>query len=256
MGFHLFGLFIPYYGFCIAIGVVSSFLIGLLLCKKNKLSGDELIILYAYLLSFGFIGAKLLYAIVTFKYIDWAETFSSMENFVEFLCAGYVYYGGLIGGFGALFLVQKIHSIQIKKYINILTICLAIAHACGRIGCALTGCCFGKETTGILYFIYKDSYVAPCNIKLFPVQAIESASIFILALVLLIIYLKNSDFINWPVYFITYSILRFILEFFRGDLIRGTFGILSTSQIISLILLTGITIYLTIIRIKSTRNSK
>ena len=145
---------------------------------------------------------------------------------------------------------------DIKKYINILTICLAIAHACGRIGCALTGCCFGKETTGILYFIYKDSYVAPCNIKLFPVQAIESASIFILALVLLIIYLKNSDFINWPVYFITYSILRFILEFFRGDLIRGTFGILSTSQIISLILLTGIIVYLTIIRIKSTKNSK
>jgi alginate O-acetyltransferase complex protein AlgI len=39
------------------------------------------------------------------------------------------------------------------------------------------------------------------------------------------------------VYLVYYSIVRFILEYFRGDAIRGGIGVLSTSQIISIILL-------------------
>lgn len=35
-------------------------------------------------------------------------------------------------------------------------------------------------------------------------------------------------------YIITYSVGRFILEFFRGDLERGAVGVLSTSQFISI----------------------
>ncbi len=35
-------------------------------------------------------------------------------------------------------------------------------------------------------------------------------------------------------YLLFYSVGRFILEFFRGDLIRGSVGTLSTSQFISI----------------------
>lgn len=35
-------------------------------------------------------------------------------------------------------------------------------------------------------------------------------------------------------YIITYSVGRFVLEFFRGDLERGSVGALSTSQFISI----------------------
>ena len=35
-------------------------------------------------------------------------------------------------------------------------------------------------------------------------------------------------------YLIFYSVGRFILEFFRGDLERGSIGVLSTSQFISI----------------------
>ena len=35
-------------------------------------------------------------------------------------------------------------------------------------------------------------------------------------------------------YLIFYSLGRFVLEFFRGDLVRGSIGVLSTSQFISL----------------------
>jgi len=36
------------------------------------------------------------------------------------------------------------------------------------------------------------------------------------------------------VYFIFYSVGRFVMEYFRGDLIRGTVGNVSTSQFISI----------------------
>lgn len=39
------------------------------------------------------------------------------------------------------------------------------------------------------------------------------------------------------IYLMDYALLRFVLEFFRGDRIRGGFAALSTSQWISLILL-------------------
>lgn len=35
-------------------------------------------------------------------------------------------------------------------------------------------------------------------------------------------------------YLIFYSVGRFVIEFFRGDIIRGSVGILSTSQFISI----------------------
>ena len=54
------------------------------------------------------------------------------------------------------------------------------------------------------------------------------------ALLLFIASRKKKDGQVAACYLIFYSIGRFILEFFRGDLIRGSVGVLSTSQFISL----------------------
>ena len=57
---------------------------------------------------------------------------------------------------------------------------------------------------------------------------------------------KKADGQVAAFYLIFYSIGRFVLEFFRGDLIRGSVGSLSTSQFISLfILVAGIAILIT-----------
>ena len=48
--------------------------------------------------------------------------------------------------------------------------------------------------------------------------------------------LKNKNTKTHIIYIIFYSVDRFILEFFRGDIQRGIYGLFSTSQIISLIL--------------------
>ena len=37
------------------------------------------------------------------------------------------------------------------------------------------------------------------------------------------------------VYFLLYGVIRFVLEFFRGDRYRGFVGVLSISQVLSLV---------------------
>ena len=53
-------------------------------------------------------------------------------------------------------------------------------------------------------------------------------------LLLLIARNKKADGQVTACYLIFYSIGRVVIEFFRGDIIRGSVGILSTSQFISI----------------------
>ena len=46
---------------------------------------------------------------------------------------------------------------------------------------------------------------------------------------------KHRDGYIFVLYMLMYSVLRFCVEFFRGDEVRGIFGFLSTSQWISLV---------------------
>ncbi len=238
MGFFVAGTFIPWYGFCIAIGVICAFLLGYFLCKHAHVSYDNFILIGAYLFAFGFTGAKILYIIVSWKEINFSYAFQSFKNFNEFIGAGFVFYGGLIGGALGLLFIKKVHHIELKTYISILPPCLSLAHAFGRIGCSLAGCCYGCETTCSFCFEYTKSLAAPNGVKLFPVQGIESASLFLLTIVLVILFIKNTECKTFVVYAAVYSVIRFVLEFFRGDAGRGFAWIFSTSQIISIIVFT------------------
>ena len=82
---------------------------------------------------------------------------------------------------------------------------------------------------------------------LIPTQLYSSVLDFLhFGILLYIARRKKADGQVAAFYLIFYSIGRFVLEFFRGDLIRGSVGNLSTSQFISLfILAAGIAILIT-----------
>ena len=101
-----------------------------------------------------------------------------------------------------------------------------------------------EETSGPLAVTFTNSDFAPNNVALIPTQIYSGILDF--AHFLLLLYVakhKKADGQVAACYLIFYSIGRFVLEFFRGDLIRGSVGMLSTSQFISLfILVAGILI--------------
>ena len=157
----------------------------------------------------GFLGARLLYVI---RY--WNDIFRNdlMEIFR-------IYNGGLVflGGFGlaalAGLLLCRIRHWKLGAFADFIAPALPIGHAFGRLGCLLNGCCYGFRYEGFLAFKYEyNQYPA------FPIQGI--AFLLNIALGALILFLESRrklDNRRFLLYLLLYSVLRFALEFGRGD---------------------------------------
>ena len=142
---------------------------------------------------------------------------------------GLVFYGGLIGGVGFSWVYFKLNKISFSK-ISFLAIILSFTHALGRIGCFLAGCCFGIESS-VIFSVHIHGR------ERMPVQLFESILLVLLGFYLLKLWKQKKYNLIFYIYFVSYSIIRFFLEFLRADQIRGEFYGLSTSQWISLLIL-------------------
>jgi phosphatidylglycerol:prolipoprotein diacylglycerol transferase len=121
---------------------------------------------------------------------------------------------------------------------------LSIGQMFGRIGCFLAGCCWGKACpTGFPFGVTftnpeaAEQVGTPLNVLLHPSQLYEAFGMLAIFLILRYTFNKRRfEGQQFFLYLLFYSVLRFTVEFFRGDP-RGTVfnGLLSTSQFISLI---------------------
>ena len=182
------------------------------------------------------VGAKVFFLI--FSSTEHMQLHLVSSNF--WLGGGFVFYGGLL--FGMLFII--FYSLFVDKTLKgekliILLPALTFGHAIGRIGCLLAGCCYGKETSSALSIHLHDAFR-------YPVQLYEAFLLVVLgAVITKLIFKKIKHDLIISLYFIYYSVMRFILEFFRGDLVRGMFfDLLSTSQIVSVFIFVLAIIYL------------
>ena len=112
----------------------------------------------------------------------------------------------------------------------------SVALAQGFAGSAVAGRVLLRKRNGQRVSItFHDSEFAPNNLALVPTQIYSSVLDFLnFAVLLAIAKRKKTDGQVGACYLIFYSAGRFILEFFRGDLVRGSVGNLSTSQFISI----------------------
>lgn len=151
------------------------------------------------------------------------------------LSSGFVVYGGIIGGIAAGLVYCRIKKINFLKHLDLFVPSLALAQGFGRIGCLLAGCCYGEEAHGWFGITFHHSDNAPNDVALVPTQIMESMFSFGLCLVLILLAKRiNKDGLVAAAYLILYSLGRFVIEFYRGDIIRGQIGLLSTSQFIAL----------------------
>ena len=189
-------------------------------------------------------GAKLLYLIVSWESIDFSRI-TDPEYFSALMGGGFVFYGGVFGGLLGLYLCGKILHIQVAVYARAAIPVIPVAHAFGRIGCAMAGCCYGVPYDGPGAVVYTESIAAPLNVSLFPVQAVEAAGNLVIAAVLCLygeVCRRNSkNPKSLQVYLILYAVFRFGLEYVRyDDSERGILMGLSTSQWISIVICIGV----------------
>lgn len=180
----------------------------------------------AYALLFCCTGGHLLSALVM--------TLKSKFNFCYSLThSGFTFYGGLIGAVVGMGLYCKIHKEKLLEYLDIIFSLLPLGQSIGRFGCFLNGCCYGRAYDGFAAVLYP---IEGNMVLVFPTWFVESFLCMILFLYMQFICRKRIRGYHTSVYLLGYSAIRFLVEFMRGDEIRGVWGCVSTSQIISAVL--------------------
>lgn len=238
-GFYLLGIYISSYTITAFIGVLAAGIFAITQYKKR--GGDFYPMLITLLLSsIGVaIGGSLLYGITNIS--RW-HSLVEANSFTDFMAAavhifgGLVYYGGLIGGIIAGVIVIKAKKYPAADITDCAAPAVALFHAIGRIGCFLSGCCYGIESD--FGFIYNTALIESANgVRRFPVQLFEAGLELIIFLVLWrLLEAKKQKGRLFLIYLLIYSVGRFFLEFLRGDDYRGFIFGLSTSQFISVLL--------------------
>ena len=125
--------------------------------------------------------------------------------------------------------------------LDVMAITTCLVHMFGRLGCFMAGCCYGKPTASFLGIIFTDpACQAPLNEALFPSQLMEAGYIFLLMIFLLMVRNKRTFYGQlFLLYLMFYAVGRIVLEYFRGDEVRGFIidPYVSHSQFIGLLIL-------------------
>ena len=188
------------------------------------------------------IGSKLLYAATMIPWL--VQNFSWINLLLLVPQSGFVYYGGLFGMLGALWLASRKDRDKRDRLFRMFLPSIPLFHAFGRIGCFMAGCCYGRELSSPLV-------IAGFEFARIPVQLIEALFEFLMFILFIILEKAGSKLYSLGNYLMLYAVFRFVIEFFRGDTVRGIwFGGLSTAQYISIIIV-AVVIFTKVRRLKA-----
>lgn len=231
------------YGFLIAVGFLLSVWISKREAQRQGLPPDRVVDVGFWALLVGMLGARVLYVFTRWPYYA--------EHPIEVLYVwegGLVFFGGPLACIPFFMWYTSHYKIPRWKLLDNVTQVLPLAHAFGRLGCLSAGCCHGRATGGNwgikLYTELVEDHLR--GVYIHPTQIYESVSLLVLffALRRLRFHKKFEGQITLT-YLIAYSIIRSVIEVFRGDSIRGFVidGVLSTSQFISILVIAAALVF-------------
>jgi len=250
-GFYIFNKFISFYGVIIAIGMVLGIICAYFICKKKNYNTNMPLDLALFALPCAIIGARLYYCIF-YGVNSFVDVFKIWEG-------GMAIYGGVIGGFIGILLSCKIKKYSLLQACDLAAPCLILGQCIGRIGCYFAGCCYGIEATS------PSLQVFPISVQIDDVWHLatffyECALDFVGFIILMVLTLKtNKNGIVTSGYFITYGLIRAVLEQFRDPkecLMLGNSGI-RVSQLLSIMLvILGIVMIILILKLKKEKTNE
>jgi phosphatidylglycerol:prolipoprotein diacylglycerol transferase len=250
--FDLFGrnvgpLVMPTYGILLVLGMLAGLWIVTRQARKAGLVPETITDMAVYAIIAGLIGAKVLLLIV-----EWPFYSHNPRELLSLFQSGGVFYGGLLGAIPVAFWYARRHQLDGWRTADVLAPGVVVGQAVGRIGCFMAGCCYGKPTNVAWAVTFTDLYAnrnvgTPLDTPLHPTQIYESAACFLI-LGILLWMAPRKKFHGQVVlaYVFLYAVARYVIEFYRGDAIRGFVlgGRLSTSQGIAVLLVVAAAIVL------------
>src|SRR5688500_12680640 len=223
--------------------LASAYLLGLWLAvKRARAAGVDptrIMDLLIWVIIAALVGAKALLFVVDFDHFT-----SSWQEFTTLLRSGGVFYGGLIAAIVVCIWQLRKHRLPLWSSGDLFAPGIALGYMVGRLGCLLAGCCYGKPTDVPWAITFTDPAAnlnvgTPLTVALHPTQGYESGAVLGILVAPPLVEPPPGHFAGrtfWS-FALLYGVLRFIIEFFRGDTSRGfIFNALSTSQFISVVL--------------------
>ena len=245
------------YGACMAV--------GFLLCWKivERLSGrrDYADLLMSLMVS-GVLGARAAYVIEHWR----SEFAANPAAIIRIDQGGLMFYGGLILAVIVFFVWCHVKKVRPLDLADLLCTVIPLGHACGRIGCFFYGCCYGRVSSSPLAVSFPHHSVAwyeqvrqglipataTSTLPVLPTQLFEAAALLVLFAFLFFRYRyavisaptpqtprtsqtsrTSSPAHTAALYLVGYAVIRFGMEFLRGDP-RAAFLGLSIGQLISI----------------------
>ena len=212
--------------------LATAFLLAIYLAMRNAeregVKSEFIADLGIIIILSSIVGARLFYIV----FYDLENTLDNPRQLLTLQQTGLVFYGGLIFAAGAGIAYCRVKKASIPVILDITAPSIALGQAVGRIGCFMSGCCYGKPT--LLPWAVTFPHLSHAR---HPTQIYESLVTFAIFLTLLW-YAKRKTAagqVAW-LYLILYAVARFFLEFVRGDNLPFLFN-LTISQVVSLLAL-------------------
>lgn len=194
----------------------------------------------------GFAGGRVLYL------LQYARGTPDFRAALVSTTSGFSVFGGIISLILSVWVFARWKKLDVLVLADAVFAAGCLAHAFGRMGCFLAGCCYGKPTGlpwGVAFTNPRSMVPAELlGVRLHPAQLYEAAADLAFASVLLrMLDLSDEGRVERgttaAAYFAFYGALRFGLEFVRDDGVPFAFGLTGGQGLGLALLLTGAALY-------------
>lgn len=189
-----------------SLAVILVVILAVYFLKKENISGSAAFFLISLGVFSAALGARLFKVILTF-FAEFPGVLDCLPCFFSRIPGmGSTVTGAIIALILFYFLyVRRRFGEKADSVIDAAILAVPLGQAVGRIGCFLEGCCYGRPLSGSV---------------LHPVQLYESALNILNFLWLLRIYRKRKfPGQVFARYLVHYGVIRFLLEYLRGDVV-------------------------------------
>jgi phosphatidylglycerol:prolipoprotein diacylglycerol transferase len=218
------------YGVLLAIGCIVGLAVAARRARREGVDSERIADLGALLIVSGMVGGKLFH--ILFFWDDFiagwrAEGLRSLRE-------GFVFYGGFIVASLAGVVYARRKRLPVARLADIFAPSVALGHAFGRLGCFFNGCCFGRACTLPWAVRFPPPHVM-ADIPVHPTELYEVfGNLAIFAGLSMFYRHKRFDGQIWWWYVLSYGVLRFLVDFFRGDYATHYFGVLTIGHLIAI----------------------
>ena len=242
------------YGVAIAAAFLIAIFIGTRTAARTGEDADQVRDLCFWLLVSSLVGARLVFiATNVTDYLRLCRDEHDCFRALRVWEGGLVFYGGFFAALAVAVGYTHRQGLRFWRIADILAPSVALGHFFGRLGCFAAGCCWGVEARGralawavrfgtqsLAFQDYAARRALPESAQvtppLHPVQLYEAAGELLLFFLLSLLgRRKRWDGQVLVAYLLGYSLLRFVVELYRGDEARKFVAAsLSTSQAIAI----------------------